>query len=195
MPTHWKKMTNPDYLGSYAFDPNEEKTATIDFVRTESVAGTDGKREDCIVCHFRERDLKPLILNRTNCKAITKLYKTPYIENWAGKRVTMVVRQVKAFGDVVDAVRIKPVIPRDTNAKSIPCESCGKPIAAVGQYRPEDIARINKERYGMALCTECSRKMKDAQNQPQEAAQEPPADETKEQTPSVADALRASMEG
>lgn len=22
--THWKKLTNPDYLGAYAFDPGEE---------------------------------------------------------------------------------------------------------------------------------------------------------------------------
>lgn len=23
--THWKKYTNPDYLGAYAFQPGEEK--------------------------------------------------------------------------------------------------------------------------------------------------------------------------
>lgn len=190
MPTHWKKMTNPDYLGSYAFDPGEEKTGTIDYVRMEAVTGSDGKKEECIVCHFKERDLKPLILNRTNCKMITKLYKTPYIENWAGKRITMVVREVKAFGDVVDAVRIKQVVPRTANAKPIPCEMCGKTITAVGQYQPEDIARINRERYGKALCTECSKKLK-AEAEAQNGADATKAEET---TNSVADALRAGME-
>lgn len=184
MPTHWKKMTNPDYLGSYAFDPGEEKTATIDYVRMEGVTGADGKKEDCIVCHFKERDMKPLILNRTNCKMITKLYKTPYIENWAGKRITMVVREVKAFGDVVDAVRIKQVVPRDAAAKPIYCEVCKKAITGVGQYQPEDIARINKERYGKALCTECSKKIK-------AEAEKAEAEEPK--TNSVADALRADV--
>ena len=183
MPTHWKRLNNPDYIGAYAFDPGEEKTGTIDFVRRESVVGADGKREDCTVCHFKERDLKPLILNTTNCKMITKLYKTPYIENWAGKKIILVVREVKAFGEVVDAVRVKQAIPRDAAAKPILCEECGKAIAAFGQYQPEDIARINKERYGKALCTECGKKHKAAQ------------EETKEEAPSVADALRASMEG
>ena len=26
---HWKKLTNPNYLGSYAFEPGEEKPLTI----------------------------------------------------------------------------------------------------------------------------------------------------------------------
>lgn len=183
MPTHWKKMTNPDYLGSYAFDPGEEKTGTIDYVRMESVTGSDGKKEDCIVCHFKERELKPLILNRTNCKTITKLLKTPYIENWAGRRIALVVKEVRAFGDVVDAVRVKTSLPRDAAAKPIPCEMCGKNIVGVGQYTPDDIARINRDRYGKALCTECSKKLKT----------EPVAEETPK-TNSTADALRASME-
>ena len=183
MPTHWKKMTNPDYSGAYAFDPGEEKTGTIDYVRMEPVTGSDGKKEDCIVCHFKERDLKPMILNTTNCKMITKLYKTPYIENWAGKKITLVVREVKAFGEIVDAVRVKATIPKDAAAKPILCEECGKQITAFGQYQPEDIARINKERYGKALCTDCGKKHKSEQEVP------------KEETQSVADALRASMEG
>ena len=35
--THWKRLNNPDYLGAYAFEPGEEKTGTIDFVKNESV--------------------------------------------------------------------------------------------------------------------------------------------------------------
>ena len=168
MPTHWKKLNNPEFLGAYAFDPGEEKVGTIDYVQQESVVGADGKKEDCIVCHFRERSLKPLILNTTNCKMITKLYKTPYIESWAGKKIIMVVREVRAFGEVVDAVRIKQALPKDTAAKPVICEGCGNAIAAFGQYQPEDIARINRERYGKALCTECGKKMKEQAAQPAE---------------------------
>ena len=35
--THWKKLTNPNYLGSYAFQPGEEKTVTIKEVKRELV--------------------------------------------------------------------------------------------------------------------------------------------------------------
>ena len=157
MPTHWKKLTNPNYLGAYAFEQGEEKTGTIDYVKSESVMNADGKSEECIVCHFRDKDLKPLILNKTNCKTITKLTGSPYIENWAGKKITMYVKQVKAFGDITDAVRVRS----NTNTEKVPdikCEACGKVIKGMGQYGPEFVANKNKERYGKCLCIECGKK-------------------------------------
>ena len=157
MPTHWKKLTNPNYIGAYAFEQGEEKTGTIDYVKNESVMNADGKSEDCIVCHFKEKNLKPLILNKTNCKTITKLYNTPYIENWAGKKITMYVKQVKAFGDVTDAVRIRDKVKAE-KVPDIKCEDCGKTIKGMGQYGPEFVAAKNKERYGKCLCIECGKK-------------------------------------
>lgn len=159
MPTHWKKLNNPDYLGAYAFDPGEEKIGTIDFVRREKVMGADGKSEECTVAHFREPDLKPLILNVTNCKTISAVYKTPYIEDWAGKRILMRVEAVRAFGDVVDAVRVKKRVPPEKPTGPLLCESCGKPITAIGNFKAEDVARLNRERYGKTLCGECSKKL------------------------------------
>ena len=157
MPTHWKKLTNPNYLGAYAFEQGEEKTGTIEVVKSEMVKNTDGKEEECIVCHFKEKTLKPLILNKTNCKTITKLYDTPYIENWAGKKITMYVKRVQAFGDITDAVRIRNKV-ADTKVPDIKCESCGKTIKGMGQYGPEFVANKNKERYGKCLCIECGKK-------------------------------------
>ena len=46
MLTHWKKLTNPDYLGAYAFDKGEEKTATIARVGREIVMGIS---HECLV--------------------------------------------------------------------------------------------------------------------------------------------------
>ena len=65
--THWKKLENPDYIGAYAFQPNEEKVVTIKTVKREMITGADGKREECTVVHFVENE-KPLILNATNGK-------------------------------------------------------------------------------------------------------------------------------
>ena len=157
MPTHWKKLTNPNYIGAYAFDEGEEKVGTIDYVKQESVKSTEGKEEECIVCHFKERDMKPLVLNKSNCKTITKLYNTPYIEDWAGKKIVLYVTQVKAFGDVVDAVRIRNKVPTD-KAKAIKCESCGNVIKGVGQYDAAFVANKNKQRYGKCLCVDCGKK-------------------------------------
>jgi hypothetical protein len=34
---------------------------------------------------------------------LEKLFKTPYIEDWSGRKIQIGVESVKAFGDVVDA--------------------------------------------------------------------------------------------
>lgn len=168
MPTHWKKLTNPDYLGAYAFEPGQEMIGTIAYVREESVIGADGKKEDCTVAHFSEKDLKPLILNATNCKAITKLYKTPFIEDWAGKRIVMRVQQVRAFGEVVDAVRIKPEIPKAATVAPA-CEECGQILTAYGKMSAVQLAAYTKEKYGKCLCAECASKAGKEQAETKEA--------------------------
>lgn len=110
MKTHWKKLNNPNYIGAYELmGVTDELIVKITKVVKEPVQGTDGKKEDCTVAYLENQ--KPLILNSTNCKTITKLYNTPYIEDWAGVKITLIVQQVKAFGDIVDALRIKQAIP------------------------------------------------------------------------------------
>ena len=42
--THWKKLTNPDYLGAYAFDPGEIKIVTISNVGMEVVQNQTGNK-------------------------------------------------------------------------------------------------------------------------------------------------------
>ena len=107
--THWKVLFNPNYIGAYDFAPDEERTLLITKVVSELVQSPDGDKESCIVAHFKEG--KPMILNKTNCKTISKIYGTPMIEDWAGKRITLVVHKVKAFGEVTDALRVKEQAP------------------------------------------------------------------------------------
>ena len=107
--THWKQLTNPDYLGAYSLLPGQELTVEIVRVERKQVTGADGKKEDCTVAYLK--DSKPMILNATNCRTLSKIYGTPYIEEWAGKSVIIHSEKVKAFGDVVDALRIKPTKP------------------------------------------------------------------------------------
>ena len=52
--THWKKLTNPDYLGAYALTPGQDLIATIKTVKREIVTGPEGKKEECSVCYFAE---------------------------------------------------------------------------------------------------------------------------------------------
>ena len=108
--THWKKNYNYDYMGSYSLPDGKDVILTIKETRKEKVTGTAGKKEDCFVCYFQESD-KPMILNRTNCKTIEKIYKSPFIEEWPGLRVQLGIDTVSAFGESVEALRIRNVKP------------------------------------------------------------------------------------
>ena len=156
--THWKQLTNPNYLGAYALEPGEDKIVTIDFVREETVIGADGKKDDCLVMHLRDGD-KPMILNSTNAKTIQKIYGTPYVEEWAGRKIQLYIAQVKAFGEVVDALRIRPYIPKE---EKYTCDDCKKEIKPYGKMTAADVAKNTMMNYGRMLCSECGTKAKKA---------------------------------
>ena len=107
MKGHWKKQFNYEYLGSYSLDGKKEIIVTITKSAQEKVTGQQGRKEDCFVVYFKEFD-KGMILNRTNAKAIEKVAGSGLIEDWMGVQIILYVEKgVKAFGDVVDALRIR----------------------------------------------------------------------------------------
>jgi hypothetical protein len=108
--THWKKNFNYDYMGSYSLPIGQELVVTIKETKKEKVVGQSGKKEECFVCYFTDSD-KPMILNRTNCKIISKIYNTPFIEEWRGKKIQLYSAQVNAFGETTDALRVRDFIP------------------------------------------------------------------------------------
>ena len=161
--THWKKYgENPDYLGAWDFDEGEERVFTIASVKTEAVSGTDGKKEDCRVMRFLESGVKPMIVNTTNAKMIQKLYKSPYVEDWKGKRIAVHVEPVRAFGEVWDGLRIVnkiPPVPQKTGTAPI-CSDCGEKITGAGSHPAEWVAKYTAQKYGRPLCSICAEKAK-----------------------------------
>lgn len=158
--THWKKLNNPDYLGAYALEPGQELVATIKVVRKEMVTGPDGKKEECTVVHFAEKEIKPLILNTTNAKTIQKIYKTPYIEEWQGRKIQLYVETVRAFGEMVEALRIRPFIPKITgpvSSEPVMCADCGAEVSAFGKMNAAQMADYTYSKYGKSLCSECAK--------------------------------------
>ena len=150
--THWKKLTNPDYLGAYSLDDGKDIILTVDRVTRETVTGPEGKREECTVIHWRENQ-KPMIANNTNCKMIAKLTGSPFIENWSGHRLQIGISKVKAFGEVVDALRVRDFLPA---AVTITCESCGKEITGAHGMSAEQLAEYTRKKYKRALCADCA---------------------------------------
>ena len=153
--THWKKLENNDYLGSYALLPGTDLVAQIKSVWQEDVFNpSSGGKESCTVVHFVDNSIKPMILNVTNCKTISKLYDTPYIEQWAGRYISIYIAKVKAFGETVDALRIRTKIP---TIKQFKCECCGSVITGTSSKSAEEIAAMGKSNYGKELCLKCAK--------------------------------------
>ena len=115
MKTHFKKLRNPNFIGSWDLEnPTQDgyitKDVTITKVENQQVHDGKGGQSECTVVVLAE--CKPLIANSTNIKAIAKVLKTPYIEDWIGQKITLTVKQVKAFGEVHDAIRVAMHAPK-----------------------------------------------------------------------------------
>lgn len=98
---------NPDFIGAYALPPGEDMTVEILSVGVERVVVSGGKKEEHTVAKLRGQ--KPWILNATNQKSIARLH-GPYIEDWAGKKVTLYASTAKLAGDTVECLRVRPQV-------------------------------------------------------------------------------------
>lgn len=148
---------NPNYLGSWDLDeqPNRELTLTIDQIKDEEVVAA-GQKEICTVCHWTDKLFKPMIMNVTNKKTLCKLYKTKDTEKLRGKSIIIGIEKVRAFGDVYDALRIRPRIPQAIAKVLLKCENCQNDIIAQNSMTPEQIAAYTKKKYGRCLCGACA---------------------------------------
>ena len=104
--THWKKLTNTNYLGSYALQPGKDLVVTITEVKKEMVMDATGSESECLIVHLQNQ--KPLICNKTNAKSIAKAVGSPFIEDWKNKQIALYIASVRAFGETVDGLRVRP---------------------------------------------------------------------------------------
>lgn len=154
--THWKSLTNPNYLGSYAFERGQEMICTIKVVKNEMVTGEGGKKKECTVCYFTE-NVKPMILNKTNMKSITKLTGTPYVEEWAGHKIQIYVDPKVKFGrETTGGLRVREKVMISSGIK---CERCGNDIKPAGDMSDTEVANYTRERFGKQICSVCARKI------------------------------------
>ena len=152
--THWKQMVNMDYIGAYALTDGKDLTLTIDHVTREMVTGNGGKKEQCMVLYFKERDYKPMILNRTNAKSITNLCNSTYIEDWAGYRITLYVTTTRLGGETVECLRIRPTVAEST--APVHCDICGTVIEPAFGLSVEQLVANTKKRFKKTLCADCA---------------------------------------
>lgn len=152
-----KMGKNPNYLGSWDLEelPNHEITLTISRIVDEKVVSA-GQSELCTVCYWTDSAWKPMILNITNKKTLCRLHKTKETEKLVGKSVVIGIEQVKAFGDIHDALRIKKKLPKV--AQAVKCADCGNDIQGAYSKGADYIAAYTKKQYGVSLCSDCAAK-------------------------------------
>lgn len=163
--THWKKVvSDPNFLGEADFNEAEEKVATIARVSSNvEVQTAEGKSKKAVV-YFSE-SLKPMILNVARSKNIEKVAGSPYFEDWIGVKIQLYIEHgIKAFGDVVNAVRVRPRKPVVKQAKN--CADCGNAIQGAYGKGADYIAMHTRKKYGVCLCSACAEKRAATQPEP-----------------------------
>ena len=131
-------------MGCFSLDNGKDKIVTIKEIKQELVTGNAGRKENCIVAYFTDAD-KPMILNKTNCKTIQKVYCTPNIEEWVGKKITLFASTTSLAGETVESAN-PPVA--DKPARN----ECGADITGVGKMTAEATAIYTEKWVVREMC-------------------------------------------
>lgn len=165
--TPWKKIvSDPNFLGEADFTEGEEKIATIDrIVDGVSINTAEGTSKKAVV-YFREQ-IKPMILNVARSKAISKVAGSRFVQDWVGVTIQLYIEDnVKAFGDVVSAVRVRPRKP--VIRQAVKCADCGGDIQGAMGKGADYIAAYTAKQYGSTLCFDCATKRAEAKKEAQQ---------------------------
>lgn len=165
--THWREIKQTEYLGGHDLADGKggfrEIVVPIKRAMKKKVQDIQGDSTDELVLEFAD-GTKPMIMNVTNSRVLAKLLKTAYIEDWAGKEIVIGTEKVKAFGEVFDALRIRPYLPKK-QAPTVNCVECGKPITPYKGAPAETIIAKSTEELGAPTCIPCWNAKREAANE------------------------------
>lgn len=129
--THWRKFDDPNYMGAYYLE--HDKDLIVEIARFEQgvAKSKDGEKKKGLI-YFKGHS-KPLLMNATNGKMISRILKSEQVEDWIGKRISLYVTREKAFGETIDVVRVRATLPPQTAPNSEPTQN--KPVLDVGHEK------------------------------------------------------------
>lgn len=155
---HWKNLADYNYMGAYSFDGKvKEVTLTIKGVFRDKVTAPGGKEDFCIVASFVEEEvdgikIKPMILNKTNCKAIEKALGTGDTDEWTGKQIVVFETTTKWQREYVPCLRVKDTPAPKKLKVATPVYAC----SVCGKVLDKSLYDASVTKYGVALCSaEC----------------------------------------
>ena len=109
--THYKKLRDPNYIGAYellnADGTTNEMVVFIEGAKKEELKNAE--KNQGLVLYLKGQ--KPMIVNSVNAKSISAATSSEFVEDWNGKPITLYVVKIKAFGETMDALRVKKIAP------------------------------------------------------------------------------------
>ena len=106
------KSFNSSYIGGWTFEDGD-KVFTIKDVQPMMVRNEKNQSGEEKMCVLFEETDKPMVLNSTNNETITKVVGSGLFDDWIGKKIRIGTEKIRAFGDVWDAVRVRPEKPSE----------------------------------------------------------------------------------
>ena len=157
-----------DYMGAIDIDDGAEPILTIQHLYNGEITLSKGKEKKKVITFVEERvpgirEVRPLVLNRTNWKTLKKLFGTMNAATLEGKKIQLYLQpgiRNPGTGEKGSGIRIREKIPTGAKYEPPKCAMCGKVITGLQNYTAEQIAATNKQRYGKPLCVECGKKLK-----------------------------------
>lgn len=124
--THYKDFFKSNVLTDGDFNYDQDTVATIVQVADVELETRDGKQmTTCLILDGYGKPMKAPNVVLKNCKTALR---SPYIEDWVGKQVSIYVEKgLKAFGGVHDVLRVRPYAPRvqvDLNPAKAQLNAC-----------------------------------------------------------------------
>lgn len=162
-----------EYLGAEDIDDGVEPVLTIAGLWNGMVTLQRGKEKKDVLTFAEERvpgimQVRPLIVNATNRKALRKLYGDAKASTLVGKQIQLYIdHRVRdpQDGGYTDGIRIRPFKPR-VRAPQLPpvppCADCGQTIAPAMGKDERWLAGYTTHHYGVPLCAACAQKRREA---------------------------------
>lgn len=108
---HFKDYFKSSALNDSDFAWDQDTVIKINSIQEETLQTRDGDK--IYLCATLEGLDKPFRMNATICKSCKKAFKTPDLDSWVGKYISVYVqRDLKAFGELHDVLRVRPVAPK-----------------------------------------------------------------------------------
>lgn len=157
-----RQLYEKDFLGQWDCT-DQDLILTIKGVSQEEVTQPGTNKKSKKVClSFKETD-KKMVLNATNRDIIAKLVKTWDYTKWPGTKIQLYKDPKVRFGtEEVGGLRVRKQLP--AALEQVFCDECGQEILPSNNMTPAQIAAYTKKRYGKALCPDCAKKAKEAQD-------------------------------